>query len=248
MNTITGTMLTRAIRQIAGAASRNKTLPHLNGILLENTCDRLQLTACDSYRIAIRTTLPLPGLKQGEKLLIPATVLRDTAQQLQGTGPVTVTATGQNTATFETDGTQITVPLLDSHNYPNLDRYTSLTHPYQYVVARRPLVDSFKWMQSAVGKQAKVRVWFTVYDMEVAGQLGDGDEARFSFPVEKVESTGGGRTPDVETAVNIGFFRAGVEAARTDHVVIQVLDSTSPIVIRSEPEDGYRYVFMPFRK
>jgi DNA polymerase-3 subunit beta len=63
--------------------------------------------------------------------------------------------------------------------------------------------------------------------------------------VERVDASYSG--DDVIVAFNPSYLLEGVEALRSETVVIEVIDSTKPAMVRGEEDDEYRYVLMPVR-
>jgi DNA polymerase-3 subunit beta len=63
--------------------------------------------------------------------------------------------------------------------------------------------------------------------------------------VERVDGTYDGE--ETVVAFNPTYLLDGIDAIRSDQVVIEVIDSTKPATVRGEDESDYRYLLMPVR-
>ena len=52
---------------------------------------------------------------------------------------------------------------------------------------------------------------------------------------------------DLVVAFNPNYLLEGIEAIRSDDVVVEVIDSTKPATLRGDGESDYRYLLMPVR-
>ena len=52
---------------------------------------------------------------------------------------------------------------------------------------------------------------------------------------------------ELVVAFNPTYLLEGVEAIRSDTLVLEVIDSSKPATVRGEDEDDYRYLLMPVR-
>ncbi len=52
---------------------------------------------------------------------------------------------------------------------------------------------------------------------------------------------------ELTVAFNPNYLLDGIEAIRSDTVIVEVIDSSKPATVRGVGEDDYRYLLMPVR-
>lgn len=242
------------LRQVVRAALQDDSrAPQLTGVLMEARPGGLRLVATDSYRLAFRDLAGVSALQEGESVLVPARALAE-VQRLAGAGGGT--AQGQGTeaprvvfshtdldAAFEIAGVRLTTRLLKGV-FPEYERLVPEHYTNKAHVAREELATALRRVRLLVRDvkdvTTPVRVAFDADGIELTVLTPESGRA-----VERVQARHEG--DDVTVAFNPTFLLDGIEAIRSETVVLEVIDSGKPAMLQGEEDDSYRYLLMPVR-
>jgi DNA polymerase-3 subunit beta len=255
-------LLSEALRQVVRAAlADDSRAPQLTGVLMVAHEGGLRLVATDSYRLAFRDLPGVSALEEGEDVLVPARALGE-VQRLasspaagassvpsgSGDGSASTGATLLFThtdldAVFQIDSVRLTTRLLKG-TFPEYQRlipehYTNKAH-----VAREELATALRRVRLLVRDTkditTPVRVSFDDDGLELTVLTAESGRA-----VERVPARHEGE--DVTVAFNPTFLLDGIEAIKSDTVVLEVIDSGKPAMLQGEDDASYRYLLMPVR-
>ncbi len=249
------------LRQVVRAALTDDTrAPQLTGVLMVATETGLRLVATDSYRLAYRDLDGVSALEPGSEVLVPARALVE-IQRLVGSGGASASSGAQPAggqgggeerrlvfrhsaldAVFDLDSTRLTTRLLQVA-FPQYERLIPPSYPNQLTAGREELTAALRRVRLIV-RDAKdatpVRVSFAPEGAELRVVTTETGQA-----VEHVDGSFEGQ--ELTVAFNPGYLLDGIEAIRTERVVIEVIDGTKPATVRGEGDDDYRYLLMPVR-
>jgi DNA polymerase-3 subunit beta len=237
--TLSGDLLSSALRQVVRAASTDNDRPVLTGVLMAATETGLRLVATDSYRLAVRD---LPGsvvLEAGQKVLLPSRALGELQRLLAGDAPV-VLRLGEFEAHFEVGPTRLTTRLLEG-DYPNYGNLIPKGYSNRLVVGRDALLEAVK------------RVRLMTRDATTPARLAlrpDGVELTVITPdlgqaVEDVDAKYEGT--EFTIAFNPAYLAEGIEAIEGDELALEVQDAGKPATIRATEAPDYLYLLMPVK-
>ena len=233
----------RLVAQVARAASNDEGRPVLTGVHLEAAGGRLTAAATDSYRLAVRS-LGWEEAVEGTAL-VPSRSLQEAAKAAGELGGAVTVALEPGQVSFLFGDRRLTTKLIEG-SFPNYQALLPDAHETSVVVERSVLVEALQRVAIVAMGQANTPVTLTFgdgsVDLQATNQeMGDAAEA---LPAE-IDGEG------LSISFNPTFLLAGLEAAGTDRVRIELRDGLKPAVLKPHAEDGqvddFTYLLMPMR-
>ena len=231
-----GEVISRALAQVATAASRDETRPVLTGVLLEGEGDTLRVVATDSYRLAVRE-LTVPGV-DGTKVLVPARAVVEVARLAAGQKEVRMEVSSAQVG-FQLGEVAIQSRLIEGE-FPAYRQLLPEDMPNQLTVSKEPFLEALK--RVAVLAQDATPVFLELGDEGVrltchAQGLGEG--------AEDVEGVYSGE--EIRAAFNPSYLETGIAATEGDDVVMDFSDPQRPALIHRPGDREFLYLLMPIR-
>jgi DNA polymerase-3 subunit beta len=235
------------LRQVVRAALVDDSrAPQLTAVQMQATDKGLRLVATDSYRLAFRDFEGMSALEEGSQVLVPAKALAE-VQRLVGSSKDEGETIGFRhsdlDAVFELNGVRITTRLVRGH-FPEIERLVPASYSYRLTVPREEFASALRRVRLLVRDSkdmtTPVRLSFREGGVELqvltpeAGRAAEAIEGEFSGE-------------EIMIAFNPGYLLDGVEALRSETLVIEVNDPGKPALVRGEGEDEYRYLLMPVK-
>lgn len=248
--TLPADLFATGLRQVVRAAlADDSRAPQLTGVLMVATETGLRLVATDSYRLAFRDLDGLSALEPGSQVLVPARALAE-IQRLVAGAPAP--AEGERElifrhseldAVFDLDAVRLTTRLLRVA-FPPYERLIPPSYPNALHAAREELAAALRrvrlMVRDAKDSSTPVRIHFAPDGAELRVLTAETGQA-----VEHVDGSFSGE--ELTVAFNPGYLLDGIEAIRTEKVVLEVIDGSKPATVRGEGDDEYRYLLMPVR-
>lgn len=237
--TIEATSLGRALRQVVRAASQDDARPILTGVLLAAEGDGLRLVATDSYRLAIRD---LPGasvLHEGQRVLVPSKALGELARLESDGGEVSLRL-GEHDVSFEAGSVRLVSRLIEG-DFPNYRQLIPESYPNRLILGREPLLDAVRRVRLLARESSTpVRLALSADAVTLSAASQDVGHAH-----EELDAKYEGE--EITVAFNPEYLADGVEVVEGDELILEVLDTGKPAMIRSTEGSDYRYLLMPVR-
>jgi DNA polymerase III subunit beta len=236
-----------ALRQVVRAAlADDSRAPQLTGVLMVAREGGLRLVATDSYRLAYRDLAGVSALEEGESVLVPARALAEVQRLSGGAGAADAKLVFTHTdldAAFEISGVRLTTRLLKGV-FPDYERLVPENYTNKLFVGREELATALRRVRLLVRDNkdvtTPVRVAFDTDGIELTVLTPESGRA-----VERVQARHEGE--DVTVAFNPTFLLEGIDAIRSDTVVLEVIDSGKPAMLQGADDQTYRYLLMPVR-
>ncbi len=232
----------RFVGQVVRAASSDEARPVLTGVKLEAAADALVGAATDSYRLAVRRLTWDQGVEA--QALVPARALAEAAKSASETGAEVTIVFEDGQVSFLLGNRRLTTRLIEG-NFPSYEQLIPVDHETRAVVDRAALVEVLQRVAVVTLGQPNTPVMLTFGEGSVDllasnPEVGDASE---SLPAE-VEGEG------LAISFNPLFLLAGLEAAGSENVAIELRDGLKPAVVRPHPGeqmDDFFYLLMPVR-
>jgi DNA polymerase-3 subunit beta len=236
------------LRQVVRAALVDDSrAPQLTAVQMQATENGLRLIATDSYRLAFRDFHGMSALEEGSQVLVPAKALAE-VQRLVGQGKEDADEMigfrhSDLDAVFELGGVRITTRLVRGQ-FPDVDRLVPTSYAYHLKVQREEFAAALRRVRLLVrdSKDVTTPVRLSFKEGGVELQVLTPESGRAAEGIEG-DFTG----EDIMIAFNPAYLLDGVEALRSDVLVIEVNDPGKPALVRGEGEDEYRYLLMPVK-
>lgn len=236
------------LRQVVRAALVDDSrAPQLTAVQMQATERGLRLIATDSYRLAFRDFDGMSALDEGSQVLIPAKALAEVqrlaSQSKDDTPEVIGFRHSDLDAVFELGSVRITTRLVRGQ-FPDVDRLVPDSYAYHLKAQREEFAAALRRVRLLVRDSkdvtTPVRLLFKEGGVELQVLTPESGRA-----VEALEGDFTGE--DIMIAFNPAYLLDGVEALRSDVLVIEVNDPGKPALVRGEGEDEYRYLLMPVK-
>lgn len=236
------------LRQVVRAALVDDSrAPQLTAVQMQATEKGLRLIATDSYRLAFRDFEEMSALEEDAQVLVPAKALAEVQRLVGQTKEDSEEVIGFRhsdlDAVFELDRVRITTRLVRGQ-FPDVQRLVPDSFAYRLKVAREDFAAALRRVRLLVrdSKDITTPVRLSFSDAGVELQVLTPESGR---AVESVEGEFDGE--EIMIAFNPAYLLDGVEALRSETLVVEVNDPGKPALIRGEDEDEYRYLLMPVK-
>jgi DNA polymerase III subunit beta len=225
------------LRLTSYAASTDATRQLLNGVLLSFKGGKLSVVATDSRRLAlVEQEVEFPA-DAALDMIVPLKTVEELLRTLGDAGSLKILATPKQVA-FEFDGILIISKLVEGA-YPNFRQVIPQATGERVAMERETLLTAVRRTSQLVSDAVSgVKLTFTKNRLEIlaaAAEIGEGRETM------DVKYNG----PDIAISFNPAFLMDPLKALTPDEVYLDLVDDTSPGVIRSTI--SFVYVLMPIR-
>ena len=206
----------------------------------------LRLTATDSYRLAFRDFAGMTVVEANHQVLVPAKALAEVQRLASGKADgdrIIIFRYSDLDAVFEMDNVRITTRLLKGQ-FPEVERLIPASYAYHLRVGRDDLDVALRRVRLVVRdtKDATTPVRLALHEGGVDLTVLTPESGRAEESVE-----GNFEGDDLTVAFNPGYLLDGIEAVRSDTLVLEVNDPGKPALVRGEGEDEYKYLLMPVK-
>ncbi len=228
-------MLNRGLRYTEFAISNDGTRYVLNGIYTCFQDGKLTLVATDGRRLALfENELEFPE-SQNVCIDIPSRAVAEIHRLLGEAGEVIVRVTS-NQASFDFGDTLLITKLIDG-NYPNYRQVIPSRYNERIVLPAQDLNETVRRVSLLASEKVNtVRFRLAPGTMEVLSSAADLGEANEEMPIDY-----NGR--ELTISFNADFILAPLKAVGEGEVAMDLIDSSSPCVMRVA--DEFLYVLMP---
>ena len=235
--TIDQSVFRNMLKLTAYAASPDPNRQLLHGVLLSFKAGKLSVVATDSRRLAlVEQEVEFPADAEMD-LILPLKTVEELVRTLGDAGSVRIMA-NQKQAAFEFDGILVVSKLVEG-SYPNFRQVIPQAGGERVAMEREMLLTAIRRTSQLVSDAVSgVKLTFTRNRLEVLAAALEIGEGRETLDVKY-----GG--PDVAISFNPAFLMDPLKALTTDEVFLDLIDDTSPGVIRSTI--NFVYVLMPIR-
>ncbi|MDR0994201.1 MAG: DNA polymerase III subunit beta [Verrucomicrobiota bacterium] len=219
----------------AASADANRQL--LNGVLLSFQNGKLSVVATDSRRLAlVEQEVEFPA-NAGLDMLVPLKTVDELLRTLGDSGEVRILAMSNQVA-FEFDGMLVVSKLVEG-TYPNFRQVIPQAVGERVTMERETFLTAIRRTSQLVSDAISgVKLTFTSNRLEILAAAQEIGEARETMDVKYSGK-------DVAISFNPAFLMDPLKALTTDEVFLDLLDDTSPGVLRSTI--SFVYVLMPIR-
>lgn len=235
--TVETSVLSDALAQVVGAASKDAARPVLSGVLFRNLDNKLNIVATDSYRLAVRECTD--SLGEGDSdVLVPAKAAVEIVKLLGKTENVKVTL-GDRAVKFSSDSTHVSSQLIDG-DYPKYEGLIPKDAPFKFTVFADSLADVVKRVRLMAKESVPVKLVLTEDTVSLEASTQDVGTAS-----ETIEGEYSGE--DLTIGFNPEFLLYGLNETAGGNVVFEITSGVKPVVMRNETDTGFTYLLMPVR-
>ena len=225
------------LRLTSYAASTDASRALLNGVLLSFKAGKLSVVATDSRRLAlVDHEVEFPA-DTAIDLIVPLKTVEELLRTLGDAGSLKIMATPQQIA-FEYDGILVVSKLVEGV-YPNFRQVIPQAAGERVALERELFLTAVRRTSQLVSDAVSgVKLTFTKNRLEILATAPEIGEARETMDVKY-------KGPDIAISFNPAFVMDPLKALTADEVFLDLMDETSPGVMRSTL--SFVYVLMPIR-
>lgn len=243
------TDLKKALLSVVFSVSNSENRVELTGVLFSFNNDKLNLAATDSYRLAEREiTLKNNGAKNEQKIIVPAKTIQEVLRVLNN---IEVGENvedkeikfylSENQILFTFDSVEIISRLINGH-YPDYKQIIPAKSQTEVLIERTELTRAVKAaaLFSKTGIN-DITLLFSRGKIIVSSFSGASGESQIELEADV-------KGIDNEVTINYRYLLDGLNNIEGEMVRLEILNNTTPCVLRPEKENNYLYIVMPIRQ
>lgn len=241
----------KALSQVIFAVSVSETRMELSGVLFSFEKDKLVLAATDSFRLAEKTIGVKTNAANDKKIIVPAKTLQEVIRILSALKKEEIDADKkeitfyitENQILFCFENIELISRLIDGQ-YPDYKQIIPLNSETQAIVNKQELIRAVK-AGSIFSKNGinDINLDFLeskglVVISATSGQVGEN--------ITELSASVKGK--DNGVVMNYRFLLDGINNLNSENVVIEIINSSTPCLLRPEKDSSYLYVVMPIKQ
>ena len=238
----------KSLSQVIFAVSNSETKIELSGVLFNFNKDFLTIVATDSFRLAEKKIKIINKTEQKQKqIIIPAKTLQEVNRilsiQSENEKDEIIIYFSDNQILFIIDSIEIVSRLIEGQ-YPDYKQIIPEKSKTKIIVNKNELIRAVK--VASIFSKSKI------------------NDINLDFPVGKnnliiTSNSGmiGENTTELKTIttgddngviVNFKFLLDGLNNIDSDNIKIEVINNSTPCILKPENNDDYLYIIMPIRQ
>ncbi len=241
---ISGTQLSRMVKKVGRAVSKDVSRAVLTGIYFETKNAELRMAATDSYRLAI-TKETIEREQDAPKIediqtIIPGSILDEVCKLAQNEKSIRI-GESDNQIIFKFGSTTFISRKIEG-NYPNFELIVPAQKNVSVVVETELLLAAVRRV-SIVAKSAspiKMVLHADTQQIEVSAQTPDIGNAQESIPAQ-IDGE------ELSIGFNYQYILDGLSVADTNELLFEAQTSIKPGIFKSINSNDYFYLTMPVR-
>ena len=245
--------LRNAISQVIFAVSLNEARPEISGVFVNFTENSLILAATDSFRLTERiiSLKTNNSSQQGQKIIIPTRTLQELQRILNSIKDEAEIETtkniemyiSENQILFCVGNIEITSRLIEGQ-YPDYKQIIPQKFSTTIEVSTQDLIKVIK-TSSLFSRSG-------IYDVILNFSCEKGEIVILSSNAQVGENrssiTAKVTGKDNEIVLNHRYLLDGLQNIGSDEIIIEVIDGSSPCIIKPKDSSAYMYIIMPIKQ
>jgi DNA polymerase-3 subunit beta len=243
--------LKKALNSVVFAVSNSENRIELTGVLFSFGKNKLNLAATDSYRLAERELeIKYTGADSGaeQKIIVPSKTVQELLRILNnieggelGEDEEVKFYLSENQILFTFDSVELISRLINGH-YPDYKQIIPAQSQTNVLIERSELTRAVKAaaLFSKTGIN-DITLLFSKGKMLVSSFSGMSGESQIELEAEV-------KGIDNEVTINYRYLLDGLNNIEGDMVRLNILNNTTPCVLRPEKDVNYLYIVMPIRQ
>lgn len=239
------------VYNIAFAVSNSDIRPEISGVFMSFLEKELVMAATDSYRLAEKKIDYLDNKNsQNHQIIVPVKTLQEVSRIIGGfKGDVELVGDDnleiyieENQIIFNYNGVELISRLIDGQ-YPDYNQIIPNNFNTKIKVNVIDLIKAVK-ASSLFAKSGvfDIKMIFSnSNNLSISASSSQVGENNSNIDIEK-------NGPDGEIVINYKYILDGLQNIQSEFVVIEIIDSNTPIIIKPEDVNDYLYLIMPIRQ
>jgi DNA polymerase III subunit beta len=241
----------QALSQVIFSVSTSETRPELTGVLFNLANGELTMAATDSFRLAEKTIKIKTNGSQDLKAIVPAKTLQEVIRILSGFKKETVDSEKkeitfyitENQIMFCLENIELVSRLIEGQ-YPDYKQIIPVSAETKIILNKSELSRAVKagsiFSKTGINDinldfpEKKKKMVVTA----ASGQVGEN--------VVELDADINGK--DNGVVVNYRFLLDGLNNINSENIKIEIINNSTPCILRPEKDDSYLYVIMPIKQ
>ena len=241
----------KALSQVIFAVSSSETRIELSGVLFDFNKDNLTIAATDSYRLAEKNIKVETNGSEKKRIIIPAKTLQEVIRILSAVKAEEVSDKEKKVEIYVSENQIL-------FNFGNIELVSRLIEG-QYPDYKQ-IIPASRETEIKINKSEMVRA---VKAASIFSKTGIND-INLDFPIGKnkaiissASSQLGENTSDLAAqvtgkdngiVVNFRYLLDGINNIDSEDLKIEIINNSTPCVLRPDKDDSYLYVIMPIKQ
>jgi len=232
-----------AISQVISTTAVSETRPEITGIFIKTEIDKLTLVATDSYRLAEKKIQLKNPVEKSISVIVPKTTMNELIYIIGESQEPLKIAFSQNQILFNYSNVNLISRLIDGQ-YPDYQQIIPKSFKIKASVKTDELKNAVKIAGFFTNIQVNsIKLKFDPLNSKVeisaeAGEIGTSD----SQIKAKIEGE------SIEIVFNYKYILDALNNILSNQVVLEMNDSSSPVLLKPEDDENYFYIIMPIKK
>ncbi len=232
------------LTKVAFSASIGDNRPELSGVLFDFKNNNLTLAATDSYRLAEKTIDVKENTLNNKKVIIPIKTIQELLRilgNLNNNEKEIKISLSENQILFDFNSINIISRLING-NYPDYKQIIPNKYITEVELNKEDLIRAIK-ASSLFTKTGINDIMIIINNKEITinSSSGQSGETNINLP-----ATIKGEKNDI--TVNYRYLLDGLNNLSSDIVVLKLIDSQTPCLLKNKNDENYLYIIMPIRQ
>lgn len=241
--------LKKALNSVSFAVSNNENRVELSGVLFAFEDNKLSLVATDSYRLAEKEIkINSQGMEGEQKVIVPGKTVQELMRVLNNLEAGELINDlelkfylSENQILFVVDSVELISRLINGH-YPDYQQIIPVKSQTNVLVEKSEIIRAVKAaaLFSKTGIN-DVTLLFLKNKIMVSAFSGASGESQ-------IELEAGISGSDNEITINYRYLLDGLNNIEGEMIKLDIVNNSTPCVLKSEKGDDYIYIVMPIRQ
>jgi DNA polymerase-3 subunit beta len=231
-----------AASRVISSTAISETRPEITGVFMKIEKDNLTLAATDSYRLAEKKIKLQKPVQESVLMIIPRTTMNELIYIIgENQGELKISIS-QNQILFNFNNINLVSRLIDGQ-YPDYQQIIPSSFKIKAIIKTAELKNAVKiagFFTSTQVSGIKVKLDPPTNKIKVSAETGE-IGASNSEVEAKIEGD------SVEIIFNYKYILDALNNMLTDQVVLEMNDSSSPVLLKPEGNKNYLYLIMPIK-
>ncbi len=248
--TINAKDLRQSLSQVVFAVSNSDTRIELTGVLFAFGNNSLTLVATDSHRLTEKTIKAKQNKNKKTEtgnIIVPARTLQELLRILsnlnESEGQEIEIHVNDNQIMFIINQTELVSRLIEGQ-FPDYKQIIPTNHKTKAIASRNELIRAVK--ASSLFSQDKICDISLDFPKNQNKILVSAVSAQKGESIAEVEAIINGN--DNGVTINYRYLLDGFNNIDTENIIIEIIDSNTPCLIKPENDDSYIYIVMPIKQ
>jgi DNA polymerase-3 subunit beta len=240
-----------ALSSVVFAVSTAETRIELSGVYFDLSSDKLILVATDSYRLAERNIKISTNGSAGKRIIVPAKTIQELIRLLSAMKSESVSEDKQEVEIYVSEnqilfvvGSVELISRLIEGQYPDYQQIIPANSETKVLLNKAEMTRAVK--ASAIFSKTGIN------DINL-----DFPASKNKLTITSESSQVGENTAELEAklsgkdngiVVNYRYLLDGLNNIESENIKLEVIDSSTPCILKSDKDDGYLYIIMPIKQ